>query len=131
MILMYLRAYYIIGRGLCLLFGTGNFQSLSSCNKDENPVAGTVWDWSEAPITRTFTFNDTEVVFDYRGEFGPDDITTDQYKSSYTYTSDTVTFEMNGWSGVVWKYKGTISGNTMHLVDSGIEGIDITLTKKQ
>ena len=38
---------------------------------------------------------------------------------------------MNGWSGVVWKYKGTISGNTMHLVDSGIEGIDITLTKKQ
>ena len=114
--------------------------SLSSCNKDENPVAGTVdenpvagtvWEWSEAPITWTFTFNDTEVVFDYRGEFGPDDITTDQYKSSYTYTSDTVTFEMNGWSGVVWKYKGTISGNTMHLVDSGIEGIDITLTKKQ
>ena len=131
MILMYLRAYYIIGRGLCLLFGTGNFQSLSSCNKDENPVAGTVWEWSEAPITWTFTFNDTEVVFDYRGEFGPDDISTDQYKSSYTYTSDTVTFEMTGWSGVVWKYKGTISGNTMHLVDSGIEGIDITLTKKQ
>ena len=67
--------------------------SLSSCNKDENPVAGTVWEWSEAPITWTFTFNDTEVVFDYRGEFGPDDITTDQYKSSYTYTSDTVTSE--------------------------------------
>ena len=36
---------------------------------------------------------------------------------------------MNGWSGIVWKYKGTISGNTMHLVDSGTEKNDVTLTK--
>lgn len=113
--------------------------SLASCSKDENPttaipeqdnpVIGTVWKWSEGHVTWTFTFSDTEVIFDYRAVFGPDDITTDQYKSSYTYTSNTVTFEMNGWSGVVWKYKGTISGRTMHLVDNGTEKIDIILTK--
>ena len=47
---------------IVVLMGVG----LASCSKG-NPVAGTVWEWSEAPITWTFTFNDTEVVFDYRG----------------------------------------------------------------
>lgn len=106
---------------------TGNNQNIT------NPVAGTSWVWSDssynAIITWTFTFTETEVIFDYRGEWSADDITTERYTSTYTYTSDTVYFDMEGWSGIVWKYTGKISGDSMHLVDSGIEQIDITLNK--
>ena len=114
---------------------------LSSCQKDTdntnkennditNPIVGTTWEWHEDPITWTFTFSEEEVTFDYRAEFSPNDITTDQYKSTYTYTSNKVVFEMTGWSDIVWKYTGTIDGDSMHLVDSGTESIDIVLTKK-
>lgn len=46
------------------------------------------------------------------------------------YSKNTVTFTMEGWSGIVWNYRGTITGNKMHLVDSGVEKTDIELTKK-
>ncbi len=95
-----------------------------------NPVAGTSWEWSEPPITWTFTFSEDEVTFDYRAEFSSADITIDQYKAPYTYTSNTVTFNMNGWSGIEWKYTGTIVGDEMTLVDSGTEQINIVLKKK-
>lgn len=113
-------------------YGWSNFTNIVELDsEDNNPLAGTCWVWSEAPITWTFTFNEKEVIFDYLGEFSPEDISSEQYKSTYTYTSNTVSFTMSGWSDVVWKYTGTISGNTMHLVDSGTEKIDIYLTKKE
>lgn len=97
----------------------------------QNPVAGTTWIWEspDAPITWTFTFDEDEVTLDYKAEFAPGDITTEQSKATYTYNSNTVSFKMIGWSHIVWKYTGTIIGNTMNLVDSGVEKIDITLIK--
>ena len=97
--------------------------------EQDNPIAGTVWEWAQDFTTWTFSFSDTEVILNYKAEFSPNDITTAQYKSTYSYTANTVIFEMNGWSSIVWKFTGTISGNTLHLVDSGVENIDITLTK--
>ena len=95
-----------------------------------NPVAGTTWEWSEDPITWTFTFGEDEVTFDYRAEFSPNDISTDQFKAPYSYTEDTVTFEIKVWSGIVWKYVGTIDGDKMNLVDAGTEKVNVVLTKK-
>ena len=99
-----------------------------------NPVEGTSWVWRDTSgspiITWTFTFGKSEVVFDYLAEFSPIDITKDQYTATYTYDSNTVSFTMKVWSNIVWKYTGTISGNEMHLVDSGIEHIDIKLEKQ-
>ena len=94
-------------------------------------IAGTSWVWSEDPITWTFTFDEEEVTFDYRAEFSPTDISTDQYKSTYKYDGEFVTFEMTIWSGIVLKYKGEISGDKMTLKDSGVEKMDIVLTKVQ
>lgn len=95
-----------------------------------NPVAGTSWVWTEAPITWTFTFTEKEVTLDYRAEFSPTDITTAQYKSTYKYENHKVFFDMKGWSEIIWQFTGKIDGNTMELTDSGIEKISIVLTKK-
>ena len=104
-----------------------------SCQTDmqvDNPVAGTSWEWSEDPITWTFTFSEKEVTFDYRAEFGPIDITTSQYKAPYTYTSNTVSFDITVWSNIAFKFTGTIDGDEMVLVDTGTEQMNLTLKKK-
>lgn len=104
----------------------------ASCQKNQdeattekNPVAGTSWEWSDEYVKWTFTFSEKEVVFKYESSD-----TTDEYKSTYTYKDNQVFFTMNGWSGIVWQYIGTIEGDTMHLKDGGTEKIDIYLTKK-
>lgn len=71
-------------------------------------IAGTTWVWSEEPITWTFTFSENEVTFDYRAEFSPSDITTDQYKSTYEYISGNIAFNMTVWSGIEWKFTGPL-----------------------
>ena len=123
-----MKKLFILAAIICLAFLSVSCQDGM---EGVNPVAGTAWEWSEDPITWTFTFSEDEVTFDYRAEFGPIDITTDQYKAPYSYTSDTVTFELKVWSDVVWKFKGTIDGDTMTIVDSGTEKINVVLTKKQ
>ena len=95
-----------------------------------NPVAGTTWEWSEDPITWTFTFSDNEVTFDYKAIFSPSDISTSQYKSIYTYAQDIVKFNMKVWSDIEWECSGIISDNTMQLSSKGTEAWDIVLTKK-
>lgn len=122
-----MKKYLIV---LCSLLLVG----LTACTADNgnkkeetNPFKGTTWVWTEDPVTWTFTFSEKEVVFDYANTATG---STEQYKSTYTYTANTVTFNMIVWSGIVWKFKGTVTGNSMHLVDSGTEKIDITATKK-
>lgn len=122
-----MKKYLIV---LCSLLLVG----LTACTADNgnkkeetNPFKGTTWVWTEDPVTWTFTFSEKEVVFDYANTATG---STEQYKSTYTYTANTVTFDMTVWSGIVWKFKGTVTGNSMHLVDSGTEKIDITATKK-
>ena len=96
-----------------------------------NQLVGTTWEWSEDPITWTFTFSENEVTFDYKAVFSPDDISTSQYKSAYTFTSaGTVKFDMKVWSDIVWKCTGNISGNTMELASEGVESWEIILKKK-
>lgn len=97
-----------------------------SNDSQENPIAGTVWEWSDQYVRWTFTFTSDEVIFKYENF---DSGLTEEYKSSYTYAPNTVTFIMNGWSGIVWNYTGTVSGNTMHLVDSGTEKMEVDLTR--
>lgn len=122
-----MKKYLIV---LCSLLLVG----LTACTADNgnkkeetNPFKGTTWVWTEDPVTWTFTFSEKDVVFDYANTATG---STEQYKSTYTYTANTVTFNMTVWSGIVWKFKGTVTGNSMHLVDSGTEKIDITATKK-
>ena len=95
-----------------------------------NPVAGTTWEWSEDPITWTFTFSDNEVTFDYKAIFSPSDISTSQYKSIYTYAQDIVKFNMKVWSDIEWECSGIINDNTMQLSSKGAEAWNIVLTKK-
>lgn len=122
-----MKKYLIV---LCSLLLVG----LTACTADNgnkkeetNPFKGTTWVWTEDPVTWSFTFSEKEVVFDYANTAAG---STEQYKSTYTYTANTVTFNMTVWSGIVWKFKGTVTGNSMHLVDSGTEKIDIIATKK-
>ncbi len=123
-----MKKYLIV---LCLLLLVG----LTACTADKgnkkeetNPFKGTTWVSEDLdPVTFTFTFSEKEVVFDYANTATG---STEQYKSTYTYTANTVTFNMTVWSGIVWKFKGTVTGNTMHLVDSGTEQHDIHVTKK-
>lgn len=122
-----MKKYLIV---LCSLLLVG----LTACTADNgnkkeetNPFKGTTWVWTEDPVTWTFTFSEKDVVFDYANTATG---STEQYKSTYTYTANTVTFNMTVWSGIVWKFKGTVTGNSMHLVDSGTERIDINATKK-
>ena len=123
-----MKKYLIV---LCSLLLVG----LTACTADNgnkkeetNPFKGTTWvSTGLSPVTYTFTFSEKEVVFDYANTATG---STEQYKSTYTYTANTVTFDMTVWSGIVWKYKGTVTGNSMHLVDSGTEGNDIFVTKK-
>ena len=93
-----------------------------------NPVAGTSWEWADEYVKWTFTFTDTEVIFNYEHFDSPG--SAEEYKAPYRYDNDTVYFTMNGWSGIVWEYEGRISGDTMNLIDKGIEGININLNKK-
>ena len=109
---------------------TENTEDGTNDNTTSNPVAGTTWVWSEDPITWTFTFTENEVTFDYRAEFSPSDISTSQYKSTYTYTSSVIKFDMKVWSDIEWKCGGTISGDTMHLASTGTENWEIDLKKK-
>ena len=95
-----------------------------------NQLVGTTWEWSEDPITWTFTFSENEVTFDYKAVFSPNDISTSQYKSTYTYLSGIVKFDMKVWSGIVWECTGNISGNTMELASEGAESWEIVLKKK-
>lgn len=96
-----------------------------------NPLVGTAWEWSEDPITWTFTFTENEVIFDYKAVFSPSDISTSQYKSTYTYTApDTIEFDMTVWSDIVWQCIGKISNDTIELSSKGTEAWDIALNKK-
>ena len=100
-------------------------------NTTTNPVAGTSWEWVEDPITWIFTFSENEVTFDYKAVFSPTDISTSQYKSTYTYTApDTVEFNMTVWSDIVWQCIGTINNDTIELASKGTEAWEIVLKKK-
>ena len=94
----------------------------------ENPVAGTSWEWADEYVKWTFTFTDTEVIFNYEHVDSPN--SAEEYKSTYDYADGKVYFTMNGWSGIVWEYTGTISGDTMTLTDEGTEKMNLELTKK-
>lgn len=126
--------------GLCISCETlsDNTNQDNTVNPDQNgtdvinPVKGTSWICTDMVImygTVTYTFTETEVLCDYKG-LGA----SAQFKAPYTYTANTVSFDMStnitiGQLTVVWNYEGTIVGNAMFLVDSGAQKEDITLYK--
>ena len=121
--------------GICICTSCDSLTGGPDTNNTDNDInsnslAGTTWEWSEEPITWTFTFIEKEVTIDYRAEFSPSDITTEQYKSTYEYNSGNIAFNITVWSGTEWKFTGTVDGDTMTLIDSGVEKINVQLTKK-
>ena len=49
---------------------------------------------------------------------------------TWSYTSNTVFFDLSVGSGIVWNMKGTVTGNTMTLVDSSIQKANFIAIKK-
>lgn len=122
-----MKKYLIV---LCSLLLVG----LTACTADNgnkkeetNPFKGTTWVCTENPVTWSFSFTEKDVIVDYANSATS---STEQFKSTYTYTSNTVTFDLSVGSGIVWNMTGTVTGNTMKLVDSSIQKAEFTAIKK-
>ncbi len=91
-----------------------------------NHFAGTKWGFIDGPVTWTFTFTDSEVIFDYRNTVS-DTPTKVQYRDPYTYTETTVSFTLHVWSGIAFVLTGTLNGSSLVFDDTGTQNMDFTM----
>lgn len=91
-----------------------------------NHFAGTKWGFLDGPVTWTFTFTDSEVIFDYLNTVSGTP-TKEQFRDPYTYTETTVSFTLHVWSGIAFVLTGTLNGSSLVFDDTGIQNMDFTM----